>query len=198
MTAQIDDIFRYEDAEYAVCGISEGTLFNPSLLGLNPVGTCSACWRGYQAVFAIADSRLVLDTLHVNLLAGGEGYARQEGPPINGVSPTGPRGEHDWFNNHYDDLAYPLEYTGGLLLGDGFIRDLYVHMGFHPAWKYKAVIELVFESGILQAEFDRSRRMARFRERLLASRSSQDSSRMPSDSEIRQFIEQAFGRTYQL
>ena len=63
MTAQIHDRIRYQDIVYSVTGISEGELFDPSLLGLKPVGTCTACWRGYLAVFAIVDSRLVLDTL---------------------------------------------------------------------------------------------------------------------------------------
>ena len=148
MTAQIDDIFRHSGVDFSVSGISEGELFEPSLLDLNPADTCTACWRGYQAVFAMLESRLVPDTLHVNLLTEGEGYKCQEGPPINGVTPTGPLEEYDWFNNHYVCLEYHLEYTGGLLLADGFIDDLYVHMGFHPAWKYTNVIELIFENGI--------------------------------------------------
>jgi len=131
MTAQINDTFRYRNHEYAVAGISEGELFDPSLLDLEPAGTCTACWRGYQAVFALSDSHLVLDTLHVNLLKPGDVYEREEGPEINGVKPGGPRGERDWFNNHYEGLDYHLEYTGGLLLADGFIKELYVHMGFH-------------------------------------------------------------------
>ena len=124
MTAQIHDRIRYQDIVYSVTGISEGELFDPSLLGLKPVGTCTACWRGYLAVFAIVDSRLVLDTLYVNLLVAGEGYSRQEGPSINAVSPTGPSGEDDWFNNHYVGIDEPLEYSGGLLLANGFIDRL--------------------------------------------------------------------------
>ena len=196
MTAQIDDVFRYQDATYAVSGISEAELFDPSQLDLKPTGTCSACWRGYQAVFAIVDSQLILDTLHVNLLAPGAGYTRQEGPPIKGVLPTGPVEESDWFNNHYVGIRYPLDYTGGLLLADGFIRDLYVHMDFHPAWKYKKVIELTFENGILQREFDRSERMAEIRQLILDSRRDGDRRRMPTDREISEFVQSSFDRTY--
>ena len=198
MTMQIDDLFRYRDIEYSVSGISEGELFDPSLLGMKPAGTCSACWRGYQAVFAIVDSRLVLDTLHMNLLAIGEGYIRQEGPPINGVSPTGPNGENDWFNNHYAALRYHLDYTGGLLLADGFNEDLYVYPSYNPVWEYTNVIELVFENGVLRHEFDRSERMAEIRQLILASHHDDDSDRIPTYREIREFVKRSFDRTYKM
>ncbi|KPL12677.1 hypothetical protein AMJ74_06400 [candidate division WOR_3 bacterium SM1_77] len=198
MTAQIDDIFRYNDTDYSVVGISEGELFEPSALDLRPVGTCTACWRGYQAIFAVSDSRLTLDTLHVSLLTEDEEMERQEGPTINGVTPTGPQGEYDWFDNHYVGLGYHLEYTGGLLLADGFIDDLYEHMGFHPAWKYTRVVELVFSNGILQKEFDRSDRMAEVRQKILDSRSDRNSLRMLSNDEIRACVERSFDRTYNM
>jgi hypothetical protein len=196
MTAQINDLFRFRGREYAVAGISEGELFDPSLLDLKPAGTCTACWRGYQAVFGVSHARLVLDALHVNLLMPGEGYQRQDGPVINGVSPTGPRPKYDWFNNHYEGLDYHLEYTGGLLLADGFVQELYVHMGFHPAWKYKTVIELIFDAGILVQEFDRSERMAEIRNMVLESRTESDSARMPTAEDITRFVERAFDRRY--
>ncbi|WP_298865966.1 hypothetical protein [uncultured Gimesia sp.] len=81
MTAQIDDLFRHNGINFSLSGISEGKLFEPSLFGLNPKGTCSACWRGYQAIFAVSDSRLVMDTLHVSLFTEEEGYKKQVGPP---------------------------------------------------------------------------------------------------------------------
>jgi hypothetical protein len=199
MTAQIDDTFRYRNRECAIAGISEGELFDPSLLDLNPAGTCTACWRGYQAVFALSGSHLVLDALHVNLLKpAGKGYEREEGPVINGVKPEGQRGEYDWFNNHYEGLKYHLEYSGGLLLADGFIKELYVHMGFHPAWKYESVVELIFDAGIVKQEFDRSERMAEIRQRFLESQSEIDSDRMRTEDEITRFVERAFDRSYRM
>ena len=174
-----------------------GQIFDPALLDLKPAGTCTACWRGYQAVFAISGLCLVLDTLHVNLLKAKEkGYEPQEGPIINGVKRSGRSDKHDWFNNHYEGLNYHLEYTGGLLLADGFIRELYVHMGFHPAWKYESVIELIFDSGTLQQEFDRSEQMAEIRQRFKARPTQGDPNRMPSKEEIARFVERAFDRSY--
>ena len=96
----------------------------------------TACWRGDQAVFAVVRSHLVLDTLHVHLLRPGEGkqrHQREVGPVINGAAPSPPMKEFDFFNNHYQGLNYHLEYSGGLLLADGFIKSLYVHRGFHSA-----------------------------------------------------------------
>jgi hypothetical protein len=201
MTAQINDTFRYRNAEYSLAGISEGELFDISILDLKPAMASTACWRGYQAVFTVAQSRLVLDALHVNLLREGQGkerFQREEGPVINGVTPSPSHKEYDFFNNHYQGLNYHLEYSGGLLLADGFIQSLYVHMGFHPAWKYETVIELIFDAGILKQEFDRSARMAEIREMLLRSRNEDVSSEMPTREEIERFVERAFDRSYRM
>ena len=49
----------------------------------------------------------------------------------------------------YKDVNIPIPYTGKILLGDGFMREYYIHMGFQRGWAYKKLIELVFEEGIL-------------------------------------------------
>ena len=196
MTAQINDTFRHRNTEYSVAGISDGELFDPAILDLNPAMASTACWRGFQVVYSVLETHLVVADLHVNLLEDGEGYHRKQGPTINGVIPTGSKRKHDFFNNHYDGLNYHLEYTGGLLLADGFIRDLYVHMGFHPPWKYKTVIELVFENGVLSQEFDRSEKMAEVRQMIVESRDEKAVGGMPTNDEIRDFVERAFDRTY--
>jgi len=199
MTAQINDTFRYRKCEYAVAGISEGELFAPSLLDLKPTGTCTACWRGYQAVFAVLESRLILDTLHVNLInrvEGKLGYERLEGPAINGIVPDPPKKGLDFFNNHYVGLKYHLKYSGGLLLADGFIESLYFHMGFHPAWKYKTVIELVFDVGVLRQEFDRSDQMAEIRQMVKKTQKNDSSTSISSQAKIKRFVEAAFDCSY--
>ena len=66
----------------------------------------------------------------------------------------------------YDGLREPIRFSGGLLLGEGFIEKLYVHMGFHPAWKYKTVREVIFEEGRVTEDLDRSREMKDLRARL--------------------------------
>ena len=86
----------------------------------------------------------------------------------------------------------------GLLIAADFIRDLYVHMGFHPAWKYEVVLELIFEHGRLTREFERSDEMAEIRSRFLTSRGRYDAETMPSREEIEKFVERAFDRRYRL
>jgi hypothetical protein len=196
MTAQINDIFRYEGTAYAVAGISEGELFNPATFGMRPAMASTACWRGYQAVFALRDAELVLADLHVNLLQEGEGFRRKAGPAINGVPPTDIEEKSHFFNNHYEGLNLPLDYSGGLLLADGFIRELYVHMGFHPAWKYERVIELVFANGRLSNEFDRSAKMAEIRQLFRATREAEEAGETQSLEEIHAFVARAFDRSY--
>jgi tetratricopeptide (TPR) repeat protein len=200
MTRQIDDLFRYKGIEYAVCGISEGEVFDPwSLMDVGPTlfGGGTACWRGYQAVYGLADSQLVLDELGISLYdKREETYAEHVGPPINGVSPT-ERGERaSFFNNYYTGLGYRLDYTGGLLLGEGFIRELYIHMRFHPAWSYTNVVELVFDKGVLVNEFDRSEPMAELRKQILEDCPNGDFKRGPTSPELRTFVMHSRDRAY--
>jgi hypothetical protein len=68
-------------------------------------------------------NRLVLGELHVNLDGEDGGTGHPQGPDINGVCPTRPGGEYDWFNHHYAGMGLPVDYSGGLLLADGFIRE---------------------------------------------------------------------------
>lgn len=198
MTAQINDLFHLDGVDYSLAGISEGKLFDPSLLGIKPMATCTACYRGYQAVFGIDKERLVLNTLHVNILTDDESFSRVAGPPINGVTPISMQGKYDWFNNHYENIHYHLEYSGGVLVADGFIHDLYVHMRFHPAWKFKRVRELIFDKGRLRSNSDRSEHMAKMRQQFSSSRDASNSSHMPSRTEIERFVDRAFDRRYDL
>ncbi len=194
MTAQMNDGFRLRGQQYSLAGISEGRLFDPSAFDLKPIAVCSACWRGYCAEFGLDGSRLVLDALHVGLHPRDSMEAN--GPVINGVHPQGPNSKRAFFNNFYEGLRIPIEYTGGLLLGDDFIKDLYVHMGFHPAWKYRRVVELIFTNGVLTDEFDRSDQMAQFRTQYLEQRLIVGEQGMPDSEEIATFIERAFDRRY--
>lgn len=196
MTAQISDLFRYNDSDFSACEMSHGDLFTPSTFGMTPIATCTACWRGYQAVFAILQSRLVLDSLHVSLLDEEKENSLIEGPTIHGVKPTLRKEADDWFNNEYDGLNYQLHYTGGVLIGDVFIDDLYEHMGFHPAWKYRIVHELVFADGILQQAFDRSELMAELRVEVAATRKDGDDSYMHVNQVIREFMARSFDQNY--
>jgi hypothetical protein len=196
MTSQINDIFIYKDVKYALAGISEGSLFEPAMFKINPIAASTACWRGYVATFDISDSHLVLDSLAVNLHESDGEDVFTNGPSINGISPVAPTDAFIMFNNLYLSLNHRIDYTGGLLLGNEFIQELYVHMGFHPAWKYKNVIELIFEDGRLVNEYDRSEKMAQLRHTIEEDSNKKEQSKRPTDEEIEEFVERAFDRTY--
>jgi hypothetical protein len=66
-------------------------------------------------------------------------------PPINNLYPVPVEG--DFFDYSYNHVDLKMNFTGVLLLGEDFISDLYVHMGYHPAWKYKKVTALCFNKG---------------------------------------------------
>ena len=194
MTAQISDIFRFKNKQFDMAGISEGRIFEPEDIQLTPRASCTACWRGYQAHYAVTGDRLILDELHINLHLEDEKGQRILGPPINGRMPTGSKEEYDFFDNFYRKLDYQLPYTGGILLADGFIRDLYVHMGFHPAWKYETVYELIFEDGNLVVEKDCSAEMAEFRNEFIEASKSGNS--QMTNKEVEEFVSRAFDRSY--
>ena len=138
MTAQIEDKFLYKNREYHIVGISGERFFRPSQFDLEPEMATTACYRGYQAFFTISESCLVLDDLYVNLYKGEpperghrrEEYVFKKGPEINGTSPSKPEDSSCGFNNYYQGLNYELDYTGGLLIADKFIQDLYRSHGF--------------------------------------------------------------------
>ena len=93
-----------------------------------------------------------------------------------------------------DGLREVVPFTGGLLLGDDFIQEMYVHMGFHPAYKFRVVHELVFDAGQLTGEYDRSDQMAEFRD-MLSSRSLKPDSQAPR-AEVEAWIKRCFSLEY--
>jgi hypothetical protein len=107
---------------------------------------------------------LVLAGLHVALRdREGRGTVLDAAPAINGVAPTAPEERWMGFNVVYEDLKLPISFTGEMLIGDRFVRELYVHMGFHPAWKYRDVLKLTFERGRLIDKRDVSADVAQLR-----------------------------------
>ena len=149
MTAQVRDTIIYNGDEYY---LADCDLFDPSLYGLNPCRSFTACIRGYQSIYAVFEKHLVLDSLRLTLPA--EENKSTTRPYINGVAPTGPADEIDVFNCYYEKLCLPLKYSGALLIRNGGI-DVPTPL-FRPALKHAKVIELMFTDGILQKEIDRS------------------------------------------
>jgi len=163
MTGQCSDNVIYEGKRYYLAGNSGDLYFDPEKYGVTLGRDCTstACYHGYICVYEINDNHLVLKDLHTIATPAGE---------LNGVKVskvlTEDEGEDEC--EYLSDFCYksvniPINYTGGLLIADDFIEDLYEHMGFQPAWKYKTVIELVFENGHLKKVHNASDPAAEFR-----------------------------------
>ena len=155
MTAQFHNLFRYNGQEYSIVSYGTG-LFQPADFQLSPIPASTACWLGFLTQYTIMDAHLLLDTLWVNL-------REPTAPVINGRNSSGRAKRFTMFNHVYENLNLPMAYTGGITIATGFIQELYEHMGFHPAWKYRTVIELLFENGEWIRELDHSEDMARYR-----------------------------------
>jgi hypothetical protein len=124
----------------------------------------TACWRGYICHYGVRSGHLQLLHLTVGMESP---FAPEAGagpaPPVFGSEPATDEGAAT-----YRPTNAVVPFTGGLLLGDGFIEELYVHMGFHPAWKFERVVELIFEDGRLVRSHDRSAQLAEIRHRIQA------------------------------
>jgi hypothetical protein len=191
MTAQIQDVVMLRKTAYDLSGISGEGLFDPERHSLKPVSTNTACWRGYHATYLIEADRLWLREISIGLPRevvaairlgdGGKLFAQS------------PRHDDLWDEWIYDDLHEPVNFSGGILLGHGLITRLHVNMGFAPAWKYSEVSELIFESGALVSETDRSADM----EELRALKQSEPLRPDTRDkSEVEAWIARCFSRDY--
>jgi hypothetical protein len=166
VTAQISDCVILGGTEFAVAGVSGEGLFDPQANGLAPSMINTACWRGYVCWYAVGDDRLILD----QLVLGGEttldGEAIEPGASVLG-QPAHPS-QDGFFAGclQLRRLRMPVPFSGGLLLGEGFVSSTYVHMGFHPAWRYESVVELLAHEGRVTEIADRSAEMAAIRRRI--------------------------------
>src|SRR4051812_48640333 len=132
MTAQINDVVKYAGEDWKLAGANGGRLFDPKAFGLQPREASSACWRGFICHYELRDDQLFLEEVQMALSS--------TPPPLLGREPEISI-QKIGFNAAYRDLGAHVAFSGGLLLARDFIREHYVHMGFHPAWKYATVIE---------------------------------------------------------
>jgi hypothetical protein len=202
MTAQFHDTILINEKEFSIVGVNGAGLFTPQSVGITPLGIMSACWRGYLCQYKINANALILDGLKLSFgIFEGSGqdrkFIRQTSPAINGVNPNTPTGKLPAFSNLYEQLNLSVHFTGGLLAGDGFIQKLYVHMGFHPAWKYQNVFELLFDNGNVWEIRDVSQKMEQIRNKMSASPLEPDFLKT-SKQEREAWIEKTFKLNYDL
>lgn len=172
MTGQIPDTINFNGHDYSVGGLrvldprisgrDDGSvhgawkmLFDPSRHGMKVEHPNTACWRGYVSHFSFINDQLYLSSLELST----------PDPPkmLLGHAPMSVKVVTRW-DVKYRNIQHPIGFTGELLVGDDFIRDLYVHMGFQPAWKYKKVLHFVIDQGHLVQYQDRSTEAADFRD----------------------------------
>jgi hypothetical protein len=200
MTAQIADRIHYDGVMYAIAGVCGGPLFEPQQIGIIPIPTSTACWRGYHCDYTVEDQRLSLSRLVIGIKTGDVKLGRVL------IFGREPKLVPHLLRRHRDgigiapadheiaDIREPVKFTGGLLLGNDFLTKLYVHMGFHPAYKYRHVVELVFDEGRMTHAFDRSEQAALIRDQIDKTALSDTGSR--STAGMQEFIERSFSLDY--
>ena len=92
-----------------------------------------------------------------------------------------------------------VEYHGKILVGDEFIHDYYVHMGYQRAHAYKVLKEFVFQNGNLIDVIDHSEMAAKLREMEDAKNkkpSLKEKLFGKSEKNIHEFVETSFSLDY--
>jgi hypothetical protein len=154
MTAQMHDHIDYGDQSYDLVGVEGYGLFRPYEHGLHPCFRSTACQRGYVCGYGSVEHELCLTSLRLSCAGN---------PPI--LFGRAPKVDSR-LGFAYLRLRHLVAFTGRLLIATDFISDLYVHMGFQSAWKYKTVRELEFAEGRLIQDTDRSDESAALRDRM--------------------------------
>ena len=163
MTAQISDTIIYKDRLFSIAGVNGTGLFNPADYGIEPVITSTACYRGFCCTYTVVDKFLQLNKVDLGLdlknsllIKHGRGGLKLFGQTSEDtISACG--------LHRYSSLNELIDFTGGLLTGTDFIRELSTNMGRASPYKFKRVIELIFESGQLIKSVDRSQQMSELR-----------------------------------
>lgn len=177
MTAQQhDSVVLHNGNTYNIVGVLGGPLFSPDSMRIEPAEINSACWRGLICKYALLDRRLTVSGLELGLKSRINGKPLPEGMQVLGetvrvvdlqVLIDDEPVSFGMIAYEVEGMAIPVAFSGGLLLARDFIDDLYVHMGFHPAWKYTDVVEALFIEGSVKAIVDRSAAVAGLRTSIL-------------------------------
>lgn len=155
MTAQISNKFIYQENDFDVLGYSKDLEFSPRDYGLRPVALHSALWSGYYYELEVVNNQLVIKNLYIN-------NSEDDYPEILGVLPDDRKEDLGLYV--YLSVNIPLDYSGKVLLGAGFINKYYHHMGYQEPYAYENLFILTFRDGILVEGEDISEKAALERE----------------------------------
>lgn len=183
MTAQISDVYSYNGEEFRLIAIENEINFDlEKEYNIKCVPPHTGLWRGHYEEFDVLNDELILRNINACI--------KGDYPVINGVTAE----EFDFGLSRYNDVNIPIKYTGSILLGNGFIRDYYIHMGFQQPYAYRVVLELKFKDGVLINKTDYSDKMQELRETL---KDKSDLKRFLGDNFSHEdFISQCFSTSY--
>jgi len=181
VTAQINDIFKFNGVEYVVVGIDGPELFDPINEGFTPMSASTACWRGFYLTFNATDMYLYLEEMQIN---------QDKAKVFNDIKPV--KGDSR-FSHKYPNLNYKLPFTGKILIAKDFINSMYVHMGFQRPMAYKTVIELKIKEGDVLEVLDHSDMFEKRRKEDSMKDAEPQSS---GEKDIKDFVEKSFSREY--
>jgi len=189
LTAQAANQVILKDQKFNLVGFTNEGLIKPQDFGIIPKGIGSFCWRGFITTYKIdLNSNFLLEEMVVH------SEVNREIIKINGVEPISPKSK--WqkkiFKRLYEGINLKTKYSGYLLIGKDFIDELYIHMGFHPAWKYNEVYELKIDYGKVLSIKDLSEKMKIYRELL----KEENHDQLKKD-EIENWITKTFEQKYQ-
>ncbi len=185
MTAQISDFIQWEQEDWSICALANEWPFDSKKeFGIEPQMLSTACWRGYHCKYELRENRLFLSELNIGI--------KGKIPELCGIT-----GKKDKYRGViYEGLSHQIEYSGGIIVGIDFMRDFYVHMGFHRPHCYERVFELFIDKGRLQGAEDCTSKMEKIRAFITGDKGKNLDHEKPSQEEISNFVEEAFSLDY--
>lgn len=65
MTAQIEDVYKYEDKEYSLIASSKPLDFKPQKYNIIPEMISNLCWKGYWCEYKIDNTGIKINNLYM-------------------------------------------------------------------------------------------------------------------------------------
>ena len=169
MTAQIPDTYIFHEDEYRYVASEPRFDFTPRILGLEPEGRCTGCWRGFWCKYEISDKGFGLKNLYIH--TKDDNYPAVMGIDVSEIEyvdctsyrsvngkwiETPSKTEKYLGHREYKNVHFPINYTGNILIGKNFLDNYYLHIGYQKFYTYKTLIEIVVTDGKIIKIFDRS------------------------------------------
>ncbi len=139
----------YQNMEFAILAAEQEFIIHPIALGYLSYSSASLQCP-FSSRFTIKDYRLHLLSLELG---------SNEATNLGGV----------WiedYNQRHSYDAFPIVYTGAILVGMTPIKEYYMKGDTPSFFSYQRVIELVFENGVLITTVDQSKAMLRIRKNI--------------------------------